>query len=105
MLALCIQQSHQLHQALWPSLWLEDAEERDDVLAGSIPDHAAWITESLEDGGLDELDDLWGRPSDEGSIVLEEVACDGPDSVLLLGQRREDVGKICNIIWHTRKAV
>lgn len=39
----------------------------------------------MEYGGFDKLDDLWGRPEDEGSIILEEVTCDGPDSVLFLG--------------------
>lgn len=80
----CVQQSHQLHQTLRPTLRLEDAEKGDDILTGSVPDHTAWIGEGMEDGGFDELDDLWGRPEDEGSIILEEVTCDGPDSVLLL---------------------
>ena len=40
----------------------------------------------MQDGCLDKANDLLGGTEDEASIILEEVTCDGPDTILLLGE-------------------
>ena len=45
----------------------------------------------MQYGSLDEGNDLLGGTEDEACIILEEVTCDGPDTILLLGEGGQDV--------------
>jgi hypothetical protein len=59
----------------------------------------------MQDGGLDKCDDFRGGAEDEAGIILEKVTGDGPDTIFLLGEGREDVREIGDIVRRARKAV
>lgn len=92
-------------QALWPVPGLQDAQKRDNVLAGRIPKHLGLFAESLQHGGFDERDDFGGAAHDEPGIVLEEVSSDRPDPILLLGHAGEDVSQVRDVIGHSGEVV
>jgi hypothetical protein len=92
-------------QTLWPVLWFENTKEGDDCLTGSIPDHGRGVVESMEDGNFDITCDLWRSAGDESGIVLEEIAGNRPDTILLLWEETKDVDKISDVLWRTRKVV
>jgi len=79
------------HETFGPIFRLQDAEKCNDVLRGRIANHITGIPECVQDGGLDKGNDLLGSTEDEASIILEEVTCDGPDTILLLREGGKDV--------------
>jgi hypothetical protein len=92
-------------QTLWPVLRFEYAKEGDNCLTGSIPDHGRTIAESVESGDFDIVCDIWGSTGDESGIVLEQIASNRPDTILLLWEGAEDVDKVSDVLWSTRKVV
>ena len=92
-------------QTLWPVLWFEDPEESDYCLTGSIPDHCRVVAESVENSSLDIVCDLRGGAGDESGIVLEQIAGNRPDTILLMRQGTKDVDKISDVLWCTREVV
>ena len=92
-------------QTLRPVLWFENTEEGDDCLAGCIPDHCRMVAESVKNGSLDVVCDLWGCAGNESGIVLEQIASNRPDTILLVREGTEDVDKISDVLWRTRKVI
>jgi hypothetical protein len=59
----------------------------------------------MQDGGFDKCDDFRGCAEDKAGIILEKVAGDGPDTIFLLSEGREDVREIGDIVRRAREAV
>ena len=95
----------ELLQTLRPVLGLENAEERDDVLPRRISNHDRRIAERLEDGRLDERRDIGRGAQDETGIILEKVAGNGANPVILLGHGREDEGEVGDVVGRAREVV
>jgi len=92
-------------QTLWPVLWFENTKEGDDCLTGCVPDHGRIIAKSMKNGSLNVVCDLWGSAGDESGIVLEQIAGNRPDAILLMGEGTKDVDEISDVLWRTRKVV
>jgi len=92
-------------QTLWPVLWFENTKEGDDCLTGCVPDHRRTVAKSVKNGSLDIVRDLWGGAGDESGIVLEQIAGNRPDAILLMWEGTEDVDEISDVLWRTRKVV
>ena len=59
----------------------------------------------MESGSFDIVCDLWRSTGDESGIVLEQIAGNHPDTILLLREGAKDVDKVSDILWCTRKVV
>ena len=92
-------------QALGPVLRFENTKEGDDCLTGCIPDHGGIVTKSVKNSSLDIVRDLRRSAGDESGIVLEEIAGNRPDTILLLWEGTKDVDKIGDVLWCTGKVV
>lgn len=92
-------------QTLWPVLRFENTKEGDDCLTGCIPDHGRTVAESVKSSSFDVVRDLWRSAGDEPGIVLEQIASNRPDTILLLREGTKDVDKISDILWCTGKVV
>ena len=63
------------------------------------------VTKSVKNGSLDVVCDLWRSAGDEPGVVLEQIAGNRPDTILLLWKGTEDIDKISDVLWRTRKVV
>ena len=63
------------------------------------------VTKSVKNGSLDVVCDLWRSAGDESGVVLEQIAGNRPDTILLLWKGTEDIDKISDVLWCTRKVV
>ena len=59
----------------------------------------------MKNGSLDVVRDLWRSAGDESGIVLEQIASNRPDTILLLWEGTKDVDKISDVLWCTGKVV
>ena len=59
----------------------------------------------MESGNFDIVRDLWRSTGDESGVVLEQIAGNRPDTILLLWRGAKDVAKGSDILWCTRKVV
>lgn len=59
----------------------------------------------MKNGILDVVRDLWGSAGDESGIVLEQIAGNRPDTILLLWEGAKDVDKISDVLWRAGKVV
>jgi len=71
-------------QTLGPVLRFENAKEGDDCLTSCISDHGRTVAKSVKNGSLDVVRDLRRSAGDESGIVLEEIAGNRPDTILLV---------------------
>ena len=94
-----VEEADEFLETLWPVLGLEGAEKGDDVLACCVANHEGGVVKGLEDRVLDVEDDVGGCAEDETGVVLEEIAGDGADAVLLVWHCGEDVGEIGDVVW------
>ena len=63
------------------------------------------VTKGMKSGSLDVVCDLWRGAGDEPGIVLEQIASNRPDTILLVRKGTKDVDKISDVLWCTRKVV
>lgn len=92
-------------QTLWPVLRFEYTKEGDNCLTGCIPDHGRTIAEGVESGNFDIACDIWRSAGDKSGIVLEQIAGNRPDAILLLRAGAKDVDKVSDVLRSTRKVV
>jgi len=92
-------------QTLGPVLRFKNTEEGDDCLASGISDHGRIVAKSVKNGSLDVVRDLRRSAGDESGIVLEEIAGNRPDTILLVWEGAKDVDKVGDILWCTGKVV
>jgi hypothetical protein len=59
----------------------------------------------VKNGSFDVVRDLWRSAGDESGIVLEQIASNRPDTILLLWEGAKDVDKISDVLWCTGKVV
>jgi hypothetical protein len=59
----------------------------------------------VEGGNFDIVCDLWRSASDESGVILEQIAGNRPDTILLLWERTKDVDKVSDILWRTGKVI
>jgi hypothetical protein len=59
----------------------------------------------MQNSSFDKCDDLLGSAEDKAGIILEKVARDGPDTIFLLGEGREYICEIGDIVRGAREAV
>ena len=74
-------------------------------MTGCIPDHGRIVAKGVKNGSLDVVCDLWRSAGDESGIVLEQIAGNRPDTILLMREGAEDVDKISDVLWRTRKVI
>lgn len=48
---------------------------------------------------------MWRSAGDKSGIVLEQIAGNRPDTILLLWKGTEDVDKVGDVLWSTRKVI
>lgn len=92
-------------QTLGPVLRFENTKEGDDCLTSRISDHGRIVTKSVKNSSLDIVRDLRRSAGDEPGIVLEEIAGNRPDTILLVWEGAKDVDKIGDVLWCTGKVV
>jgi len=92
-------------QTLGPVLRFENTKEGDDCLTSCISDHGRIVAKSVKNGSLDMVRDLRRSAGDESGIVLEEIAGNRPDTILLVWEGAKDVDKIGDVLWCTGKVV
>lgn len=92
-------------QTLWPVLRFKYTKEGDNCLTSRVPDHGGIVAESVEDRNFDIVCNLWRSASDESGVVLEQIASNRPDTILLLWKGTEDVDKVSDVLWSTRKVI
>jgi hypothetical protein len=102
---LVIQLIDQQHETFGPIFRLQDAKERNNVLGSGVTNHIARISKCVQNSSFNKRDDLLGSTKDKTSIILEEVAGDGPDTIFLLGEGGKDVCEIGDIVGRAGKAV
>ena len=59
----------------------------------------------MENRNFDIVCNLWRSVGDESGIILEEIAGNRPETILLSRERTKDVDKVGNVLWGTGKAV
>jgi hypothetical protein len=59
----------------------------------------------MKNGNFDIVCDRWGGAGDESGIVLEQIAGNRPDTILLLWEGAKDVDKVSDVLWRTGKVV
>lgn len=74
-------------------------------MAGRIPDHGRIVAESVKSGSFDVVCDLGRSAGDEPGIILEQIASNRPDTILLLWEGAKDINKISDVLRRTRKVV
>jgi hypothetical protein len=102
---LVIQLIDKQHETFGPIFRLQDAKERNNVLRSGVTNHVARISKCVQNSSFNKRDDLLGSTKDNTSIILGEVAGDGPDTIFSLGEGREDVCEIGDIVRRSGKVV
>lgn len=100
-----IQHCHQVLEAFGPKSGFEDGQQRHNVLASRITDHGGRVGKRGKHCSFCIARNFRGGLEDEACVVLEEIASNGADTIILIGHRMKDICEIPNIIWNPRELI